>query len=117
MQKIFVIHNLLPGVTREQFDSWSREVDQGVMSRRDGCIRYEVYYVEGDPTGGEPFCHVVEDIDVEDVDRFMASLKTPEMERVMASFKDYGDISSVRFVVGSKINPARLPSAHSQPGS
>ena len=40
--KVFISYDLAPGVTREQYDTWSKEVDQPLASRQPGVLADEI---------------------------------------------------------------------------
>jgi hypothetical protein len=69
VQKVFVSYRLRAGVGIEQYKAWSREIDQRITPGQKGIIRFEVYAIEG-ADKGEPFCQIVEDIEVESFEAF-----------------------------------------------
>ena len=71
-------------------------------------IRFEVYRIEG-ADKGEPFCQIVEDIEVESFEAFTETVKGEGMAYIMETIGKYVDESTVQTVYGSKIVPALLP--------
>ena len=114
MQKVFVSYKLRPGITQQQYAAWSREIDQRITPGQDGVIRFEVYLIEG-ADKGEPFCQVVEDIEVEDYAAFAETVQGPGMAYIMETIGEYVDVSTVQTVYGSKIVPALLPAGSRPP--
>jgi hypothetical protein len=114
MQKVFVSYRLRPGVTQDQYAAWSREVDQRITPGQKGVIRFEVYRIEGTDKG-EPFCHIVEDIEVESFEIFAQSVAGPGMSYIMETIGQYVDEATIQTVYGSKIVPALLPSGSRPP--
>lgn len=108
MQKVFVSYKLKPGITPDQYAAWSREVDQRITPGQKGVIRFEVYRIEG-ADKGEPFCQIVEDIEVESFEAFTETVKGEGMAYIMETIGKYVDESTVQTVYGSKIVPALLP--------
>jgi len=108
MQKIFVSYKLKPGVTIEQYESWSKDIDQRITPGQPGFIRYEIYKIEG-ADKGEPFCQIVEDIEVESFEKFTETVNGPGMKYVMETFRNIIDISTMQTVYGTKIVPALHP--------
>jgi hypothetical protein len=108
VQKVFVSYRLRPSVSVEQYKTWSREIDQRITPGQKGIIRFEVYCIEG-ADKGEPFCQIVEDIEVESFQAFTETVKGSGMAYVMETFGKLVDESTVQTVYGSKIVPALLP--------
>lgn len=105
MKKVFVSYRLKPGVSLDQYESWSKEIDQRITPGQSGIIRFEVYRIEGTDKG-EPFCQVVEDIEVESFEKFTETVNGPGMAYVIETIGNYVDMSSMQTVYGSKIVPA-----------
>jgi hypothetical protein len=81
VQKVFVSYRLRPGVSVEQYKAWSGEIDQRITPGQKGVIRFEVYSIEG-ADKGEPFCQIVEDIEVESFEAFTETVKGSGMAYV-----------------------------------
>lgn len=114
MQKVFVSYKLKPGVDISQYESWSKEIDQRITPGQSGIIRFEVYKIEG-ADKGEPFCQVVEDIEVESFEKFNETVNGPGMKYVLETIENYVDMSTMKTVYGSKIVPALHPSGARPP--
>ncbi len=108
MQKVFVSYKLKKGVSLDQYKAWSREVDQRITPGQAGVIRFEVYAIEG-AENGEPFCEIVEDIEVESYESFTKTVAGPGMSYILETIKDLVDESTMQTVYGSRILPALLP--------
>jgi hypothetical protein len=89
-------------------------VDQRITPGQKGVIRFEVYRIEGTDKG-EPFCHIVEDIEVESFEIFAQSVAGPGMSYIMETIGQYVDEATIQTVYGSKIVPALLPSGSRPP--
>ncbi len=108
MQKVFVSYKLKEGVSLERYAAWSSEVDQRITPGQDGVIRFEVYAIEG-AENGKPYCHIVEDIEVESYEAFAKTVAGPGMSYILETIKDLVDEATVQTVYGSRILPALLP--------
>lgn len=104
MQKVFVSYRLKPGVTMEQYKAWSQNVDQRITPTQKGVIRFEIYAIEG-TDAGEPYCQVMEDIEVTDWAAFQAAVAGPGMAYIMETLPHLVDEATVKTVYGSKITP------------
>lgn len=103
MQKVFVMYDLRPGVTLDEYKRWSREVDQRVTPKQEGCIRFEVYAIEGAEGGGQPRYQIVEDIEVESWEVWERTLNGPGMASIAEDFPKYADESTVQLIYGSRV--------------
>ena len=103
MIKVFICYKLKSGVTREQYRTWSREVDQPMAGRRPGVLVYRVWEIEGSGTEHEPFCDVMEEIGVEAWADWEAVGTAPEMQEVIRSFFALADPNSLRVVYGGEV--------------
>lgn len=104
MQKVFVMYNLRPGVSLEDYRKWSREVDQRITPSQEGCIRFEVYAIEGSESGGQAPYQIVEDIEVESWDVWRETLNSKGMAVVAEGFPQYADEASVQLIYGSRVH-------------
>lgn len=105
MTRLFITYNLRKGVSREQYRRWSREVDQVIFSRFPAIRAYSVYEIEG-AERGEPFCEIVEEIEVDSWDEWVrvnGYRDYPEMKDVMKEWLELCDPDSVQVLYGSKI--------------
>ena len=107
MQKIFVMYRLKDGVTMDHYRAWSRTIDQRITPGQPGMIRFEVYAIEG-AEKGEPFVHVVEDIEVVDAREWFATCAKPGMAYVQETIAELVDFSTLQVIYGSRID-ASLP--------
>ncbi len=102
MPKVFAFYSLKPGVSREQFEEWSREVDQKVMIQQPGVTRFEVYRVEGAMAGAASF-DFVEDIDVDDLDEWRSMTEREEVQPLIAPFEEMVEADQMVMVFGDKV--------------
>ncbi|MDB5524090.1 MAG: hypothetical protein JWM58_1853 [Rhizobium sp.] len=102
MHKMYVMYNLKPGVTMEQYKLWSREIDQRITPGQPGMIRFEVYEMIG-ADNGEPFVQIVEDIEVEDFDAWMETCRREGMAYVESTLPNLIDESSRKIMYGKRI--------------
>ena len=100
MHKMYVMYNLKPGVTMEQYRLWSKEIDQRITPGQPGMIRFEIYEMLGSETGGEPFLQIVEDIEVEDFDAWMETTRQEGMAYVESTLPSL--IETLLVVGGSR---------------
>jgi hypothetical protein len=108
MQKVFVSYRLLPGVSLEHFCQWSREIDQLMLMRQPGIIRFEIYAIEG-AEDGQPFCQIMEDIEADSFEAFQSAVAGPDMAYCRETFPLFVDQSSVQVIYGSRIAPFVRP--------
>jgi hypothetical protein len=100
MVTVFITYRLKPGVTREEYDAWSVNIDQPTASRQPGVHRYEIFAVdEGDETSWD----YVEVIDADSREAWEKVNGYPEMQPVAARFFELCDRDSVRVVYSRKV--------------
>jgi hypothetical protein len=102
MQKVFVMYNLKPGVSIEEYRKWSVSLDQKVTPFQPGCHRFEVYEIEGAEQGESPY-QIVEDIDVESWEAWQKVVAGAGMKEVIETWGNYGDESTLKIIYGRKI--------------
>jgi hypothetical protein len=101
---IWITYELKDGVSREEYRKWSREVDQPAASAQPGVRNYEIYEVEGTEEG-EPWADVVEVIEADSWDAWMAVDKAPDMAKPVEEFWAICKPESVKVLYGKKIEP------------
>lgn len=102
MVQVFIRYKLQPGVSREEFNKWSREVDQVIAARQPGVRSYKIYEIEGAGTG-EPDCDYVEDIEADSREAWEQVNGYPEMKEVVEGWLKLCDPDSVRVVYGKEV--------------
>jgi hypothetical protein len=102
VQKVFVMYNLKPGVSIDDYMTWSRTRDQVITPFQAGVIRFEVYAIQGAEKGDSPY-RIVEDIEVDSWAAWQETLKGPGMAPIVAEWERYGDATSLVMVYGDKI--------------
>ena len=103
MSQIILSYKLKPGVTREKFDAWSREVDYPAMrglSRVNSFIKYSVTgLLMGE---GKPSCDYVEVFDVPDLAGFLAEdMGGPVVQKIMGEFM--GLVDNPEFLIADEL--------------
>ena len=101
--KVFISYDLAPGVTREQYNTWSKEVDQPLASRQPGVLAYEIYWVEGASVGESPG-QVMEVIEAESWEAWQKVNEYPEMLAAVASFFEIAKKGTIRVSHGTTID-------------
>ena len=101
--KVFISYDLAPGVTKEQYVTWSKQVDQPLASRQPGVLTYEIYWI--DPVGaGESPGQVIEVIEAESWAAWQKVNEYPEMQAAVASFFEIAKKGTIRVSHGTKID-------------
>ena len=98
MERVFCHYKLKPGVTREQYLRFSRELDQVITAHRPGVLRFEVHMIEKEyvgEDGRDPSVEIVETIDVAGWEAWLAVMASDEMAPVRAGFAEVADGDSV----------------------
>lgn len=101
--KVFISYDLAPGVTREQYVKWSKEVDQPLASRQPGVLAYEIYWVEG-VGAGESSGQVMEVIEAESWEAWQKVNEYPEMQAAVASFFEIARKGTIRVSHATRID-------------
>lgn len=103
MQKVLVMYRLRPGVTLDQYMSWSREIDQRITPGQPGILRFEVYAVELIEGAETVQYQVFEDIDVESWAAFQECVAGAGMAYIQETFGLYAEQSSVVTICGNRV--------------
>lgn len=104
MVTVFITYRVKQGVSREQYEEWSRRVDQPLASRQPGVLKYDIYYVQNG-TDGADWADVMEVIQAESWDAWKAVNTYPEMVAAVQEWRDISQPETVRVVYGDKIAP------------
>jgi hypothetical protein len=84
--KCFVAFRLKPGVTREAYEEWFREVNVPAISRMTTVGTYRVWVVTGAMEGEPPF-DVVEEMEIERRESFESELDSvPEVAAMLTQW-------------------------------
>ena len=102
--KVFISYELAPGVTREQYEEWSRTVDQPLASRQPGVLAYEIFWIEGVSAGESPG-QVIEVIEAESWEAWEKVNTYPEMIAAVESFFAIARKGTIRVSHGTRIEP------------
>ena len=101
--KVFISYDLALGVTKEQYTTWSKEVDQPLASRQPGVLAYEIYWIDGVGAGESPG-QVMEVIEAESWAAWQKVNEYPEMQAAVASFFEIAKKGTIRVSYGTKID-------------
>lgn len=101
---VFISYDLAPGVTKEHYVKWSKEVDQPLASRQPGVLAYEIYWIDGVSAGESPG-QVIEVIEAESWEAWQKVNEYPEMQAAVASFFEIAKKGTIRVSHGTKIDP------------
>ena len=101
---IWITYEIKDGVSREEYRKWSREVDQPAASRQPGILSYEIFEVEGSEEG-KPWADVVEVIEAESWEAWLAVDQAPDMKEPVEQFWNICKRDSVKTLYGAKIDP------------
>jgi hypothetical protein len=101
---VFITYDLAPGVTKDHYWQWSREIDQPLASRQPGVLSYEIVWIDGTGTGETPG-QVVEVIEAESWEAWQKVNEYPEMQAAVASFFEIAQKDTIRVFYGTKIEP------------
>ncbi len=92
MTRLLVLFNLKPGVTRETYEQWARDVDLPTVRGLVSVERFDAYRVCGALGSSEPPPYqYAEVIDVRDMSRFGSEIATAQMRAVAARFSELAD--------------------------
>ena len=69
---------------------------------QDGCIRFEVYAIEG-AEEGQPRYQVIEDIEVESWEAWQKTVGGDGMKPIVESFPNFVDVDTVHAIYGRRI--------------
>lgn len=100
MVTVFIAYRLAPGVTREEYRSWSRDIDQPTASRQPGVHSYSIYEA---PEGEDAPWDFVEVIDADSREAWEAVNGYPEMKPVAERFFELCDRDSVTVTYATKV--------------
>jgi len=111
MAHVFVTYKLRSGVTLEQYMDWSRTTDQRITPTQPGIRGFSVYAIDGAEDGEEPWCQIVEVIDVESIESFKAAVEGVGMKQIVADFPTLADTATAKTIYGQRIepNPTTVP--------
>jgi len=102
MKKVFAMYKLKPGVSLEEYWKWSVDLDQKTTPFQPGVYRFEVYAIEGAEKGESPY-QIVEDIEVESFEQWQKVVSSEAMKKVVETWSNYGDESSLKVLYGKKV--------------
>ena len=103
MAAIILKYSLKPGVTREDFENWVKQVDQPTMRGLQRVESFDTYRVEGLLMGeGEPSVQYVELFDVPDIAGFGSEdMPGATVQQVMGEFMGFAD--APEFLLATKL--------------
>jgi hypothetical protein len=104
MVKIFITYKLNDGITQEQCRQWSRDVDQPIVSRQPGVLKYEVYEIDG-ARADDKWCDIVEVVEAESWEAWEAINDQPDVKKAAEQFLQIVNNRTVQAIYGNKIEP------------
>ncbi len=88
MTRVIVMFNLKPGIQPEQYEAWARSVDIPTVRQLAGVAGFTVHRSTGLLVGdGEAPYDYTEILDIEDMEAFLQTLGTEEMQTVAGEFQ------------------------------
>jgi len=92
MTRLLVLFNLKPGITREEYERWAREVDLPTVRALDSIEQFDVYRIPSLlASEAAPPYRYAEVIDIGDMERFGAETATVRMREIAARFSQLAD--------------------------
>ena len=102
MPKVIVLYRLRPGISKSEFEQWSRDVDQKVMIRQPGVTRYEIYRIEG-AHDGSPAYDYAENIDVEDWEQWQGREDWEDLKPLVPAFERMVESEKMVMLWGERV--------------
>lgn len=100
MEHVFVSYNLKPGVGRDEYVHFSRELDQVITASQPGVLSFDVHLLEGGSDGDgidtTPPVDVVETLDVASWEAWKRVVTSAPMAPVREAFANVVDTASVQ---------------------
>ncbi len=96
------MYSLKPGADREEFENWSRDVDQKAIARQPCVNRFEVYRMEGGFEDEQPYDYV-EDVDVTSWEDWMKMAELDEIKDLAEPFARMIDAERMVMIYGQKL--------------
>jgi antibiotic biosynthesis monooxygenase (ABM) superfamily enzyme len=103
MVEVVITYKLKPGVSREEYRAWSRDVDQPIASRQPGVLSYKIIEIEGGDAEA-PF-DILEVIQATSWEAWKEVPEREEMQPVVARFLELFDPGTVHMLHGREIQP------------
>lgn len=92
MNRLLVLFNLKPGVTRDAYERWAREVDLPTVRGLKSIERFDAYRICGALGSDAPAPYqYAEVIDVRDMSRFGIDIGSEQMRAVATRFSELAD--------------------------
>ena len=102
MQRVFITYRLKAGARMQDFWKFSKEIDQPLVKRQEGVHGFEVFEITGSDKG-VPDVDIVESILVDSYEKWVEVTNRPEMKANSGSWGKVGDESSIKVLIGKKI--------------
>ena len=103
MSKLFITYKLKPGISREQFETWTREQDYPVMrglARVSSFVTHRAVRQLFEDTA--PSMTHIEEFDIPDLEGFMKEdFPSPAVQKILGEFM--GFVDSPEFVVAEDV--------------
>jgi len=102
MERVFVIYNLKPGVSIDEYRKFSIDIDQKITPNQAGIDKQEIYSIKRADTEYPKF-QIVEIFDVDSWEAYKKIMGSEVMKPVFKEWEKYCDTSSVVTLYGEKI--------------
>lgn len=90
--RIVCLFNLLPSVSRDDYEAWARGTDLPGVNALDSVLNFTVHRATGlFGSDGKPPYDYVEVIDIHAMDDFVRDVSNPAFQAVAAKFGEYAD--------------------------
>ncbi len=103
MQRLFITYRLKPGAKMQDFWKFSKEIDQPLVKRQEGVRAFEVFEVTGPDKGKPETPDIVESILVDSYEKWVEITGRPDMKANSSNWGKVGDETSVRILIGKKV--------------
>ncbi|MGA2763086.1 MAG: hypothetical protein ABSG17_06945 [Spirochaetia bacterium] len=102
MQRLFITYRLKAGARMQDFWKFSREIDQPLVKRQEGVHGFEVFEITASDKG-KPDVDIVESILVDSYEKWVEITGRDDMKNNSGNWGKVGDETSVRVLIGKKI--------------
>jgi hypothetical protein len=102
MQRVFIMYRLKAGARMQDFWKFSKETDQPLVKRQEGVHSFEVFEITGSDKG-KPDVDIVESILVDSYEKWVEVTNRPEMKANSGAWGKVGDETSIKVLIGKKI--------------
>ena len=92
MTTVIVLFNLLPGISKSDYENWAKTTDIPNVKKLDCCTDFQVLRSNGLLNGSpdSPYQYI-EIIQVNNMEQFKASVSTDKMQSIASQFREYAE--------------------------